>query len=1060
MIVKLGFGFHARLSVTFLTAAGVVAALCVMSWRVADGATDAAARVSHTQEVLAALALARVETIQVELSTQNYRLSGDPARLAERDAAIAAREVRLQRLKALTADNPQQQSSWRALRQVIDERLAISRRIEELRRTQGPEAANAYVLTAPLQATRQRSYAVFDAMEAEAKRLLALRTADQLQARSRMVWLGAASAVSLLLLLVATHALILRKLRDTEASRQALADTEERSSITLGSIGDAVIATDTAQLVTHMNAVAERLTGWPQAEAFGQPIEDVLRLRHARTGGPVPSPVEQVLTTGKGCEMHSDTVLVARDNTELPIADSAAPIRDRTGQMCGVVIVFRDEREAREARRSITEQNLRLEQRVAERTALLADRESHLRSVIDNVPALIAFVDAHQRYGFVNAHYQAAFAPGQADLAGRTVREVLGEARYAIAQPLIERALQGEPTTYDWEPFPGIWQVIQYAPKLGVSGQVEGYYVLGTDITERRKMEAALRASEAQLSRVLEGSGQGFWDWNLQTNTFQVSARWETMLGYQPGEMQVDVHEWSKLIHPDDLPKALRSIEQHMGGHAPHHEFELRARTKDGGWRWILTRGGVVQRDPDGKPLMMSGTHTDITRAKAHASELEHAAHYDVLTGLPNRRLLSDRLQQTILRADRHGWQSAVCVLDLDDFKQLNERHGREVGDRFLQALAGSIKAVLRGEDTLARLGGDEFVVLLSALGSAEDGAQVLDRILDTLRQPIQVGEHRLSTTASIGVSLYPADPVDPDTLLRHADQAMLLAKQGGKNRYQLFDPEIDRLAQHRLEQLQRLESALAQDEFTLFYQPKVDLVTGQVIGAEALIRWRHPERGLLAPGEFLPYLHGSDLERPLGEWVIGTALRQIEAWAAAGLEMPISVNVSAHHLMQPDFHDRLALTLGCCPGVKPSSLELEVLETAAIADMRQAVDTLHRCIALGVGFSLDDFGTGYSSLTYLRQLPVKTLKIDQSFVRDMLTDQDDLGIVQGVIQLAAAFHRRVIAEGVETMEHGAALRALGCHLVQGYGIARPMPAADLPGWCLGWARDGFWRRL
>lgn len=1058
--MKLGLGFHARLSAAFFAAVGVVALLCVMSWRVADGAATAASQVSHTREVLAALALARVETIQIELSTQNYRLTGDPARLGERDAAVAAREVRLARLKALTADNPRQQSSWLALRQVIDERLSIMRHIEVLRRTQGPEAANAYVLTAPLQATRLRSYALFQDMEAEETRLLALRTALQLEARSRMVLFGAMSAVSLLLLLGGTYALILRKLRETDASNQALAESEERISITLSSIGDAVIAADTALRVTHMNPVAERLTGWPLAQAHGRPVDDVLRLRNAITRGPVPSPVEQVLATGEGCEMHSDTVLVTRDGSELPIADSAAPIRDRTGQLCGVVIVFRDERAVREAQRSIREQNLLLERRVTERTALLANRESHLRSVIDNVPAMIAFVDADQRYGFVNARYQVTFAPGSSDLAGRTVSEVLGDARYAIARPLIERALRGEPATYDWEPFPSIWQVIHYAPKFGASGAVEGYYVLGTDITERRKMEAALRASEAQLSRVLEGSDQGYWDWNLQTGTFQVSARWETMLGYHPGEMQVDVTAWSKLIHPEDLPKALRAIEQHMSGHSSNHEFELRVRTKDGGWRWILTRGGIVQRDSDGKPLMMSGTHTDITLTKAHESELDHVAHYDLLTGLPNRRLLSDRLQQTILRADRRGWQSAVCVLDLDEFKQINDRHGREVGDLFLQGLAENIKAVLRGEDTLARLGGDEFVVLLSELRSAEDGAQVLDRILETIRQPIQVGEHRLSTSASIGVSLYPADPVDPDTLLRHADQAMLLAKQGGKNRYQLFDPEIDRLTQHRLEQLQRLEEALAHDEFTLFYQPKVDLVSGQVIGAEALIRWRHPGRGLLPPGEFLPSLYGSDLEQPLGEWVIEAALCQIEAWAAEGLDIPVSVNVSAHHLMCSDFCDRLALILGRHTGVRPSSLELEVLETAAIADMQQAVETMNQCMALGVGFSLDDFGTGYSSLTYLRKLPVQTLKIDQSFVRDMLTDQDDLSIVQGVIQLAAAFHRRVIAEGVETMEHGAALRSMGCHLVQGYGIARPMPAADLPGWCLKWLRDGVWCSL
>jgi len=703
------------------------------------------------------------------------------------------------------------------------------------------------------------------------------------------------------------------------------------------------------------------------------------------------------------------------------------------------------------------------------------------------------------------------------------------------------------------------------------------------DITERRRQDQALREREQQLARVLQGSDQGYWDWHLPSNTFLVSERWETMLGFEPGEMDVATHRWPDIVHPEDLTTAMASIERHLKGESDAHVVEIRCRTKQGSWRWILSRGSVVKRSDDGQPLIMAGTHTDITerkqselalreasvvfesshegimmvnpdglitkvnpafmritgyseaevsgqsprllasgqhgepfyqelwralqqhdfwrgeicnrrksgelyvaqetisvvrdpqgqvlhyigvfadisQLKAHEAELDRVAHYDLLTGLPNRRLLSDRMSQSIRRSQRSGHPSAVCVLDLDGFKGINDRHGHSVGDLLLVALSGRLQQVLRAEDTLARTGGDEFVLVLSEVGSTEECTLILDRLLQAVRLPcVLTPDLSLGVSASIGVSLYPADNADPDTLLRHADQAMYLAKQAGKNRYQLFDPESDRLAQAHRQGLEALEQALAQGEFVLHYQPKVDLDSGEVIGAEALIRWQHPERGLLPPGEFLPQLHGSALEPSLGEWVIASALDQLGQWQAQGLDMKVSVNISANHLLQPEFCDRLAQALTHHPEVSPAHLELEVLESAAIADMGQAVDILRNCRALGVRFSLDDFGTGYSSLTYLRQLPVDTLKIDQSFVRDMLTDADDLRIVQSVIQLAGVFHRQVIAEGVETLEHGALLRQMGCHCVQGYGIARPMPAQNLPGWCAGWLQAQAWQHL
>lgn len=708
--------------------------------------------------------------------------------------------------------------------------------------------------------------------------------------------------------------------------------------------------------------------------------------------------------------------------------------------------------------------------------------------------------------------------------------------------------------------------------------------IVGTmsDINDNKRIAAELLEREQRLERVMQGSDLGYWDWDLLTNTFQVSARWETMLGYEPGEMKVSPEHWADHVHPEDLVLARQSLERHRQGLTPTHELELRLRTKSGEWRWILTRGAIVARASDGTPLIMSGTHTDITdkktmelaqreaatvfsssyegimvvnpegyitrinpafsritgyteediygkstrilssgrhnasfyaemwnsvsnsdfwrgeiwnkrkngevypellsisslrdargniqhyigiftdisELKTHEAELERIAHYDPLTGAPNRRLLADRLSQAVNRANRTSKTVAVCYLDLDGFKSINDLYGHDGGDQLLINVTENLKHVLRADDTLARLGGDEFALLLSDLASADECALILDRILASVSQPIQLNEVTITISASIGVSLYPDDNVDADTLLRHADHAMYLAKEAGKNRYHLFDPESDRRAQQRRQILERLQIALTEEEFVLYYQPKVDLITGEVIGAEALIRWRHPERGILSPMEFLPHIYGSKLEKPLGEWVIKAALQQAYNWQLRGMSVCVSANISAHHLLDDGFCDYLQAALRLHPYFLASNFELEVLESAAIADMEQAVAILNRCRHMGIHFALDDFGTGYSSLTYLRKLPVDTLKIDQSFVRDMLNDIEDLDIVEGVIRLAGAFDRQVIAEGVETMEHGAKLLELGCRLAQGYGIARPMPADEFVDWSARWQAEGRWRDL
>jgi diguanylate cyclase (GGDEF)-like protein/PAS domain S-box-containing protein len=463
-------------------------------------------------------------------------------------------------------------------------------------------------------------------------------------------------------------------------------------------------------------------------------------------------------------------------------------------------------------------------------------------------------------------------------------------------------------------------------------------------------------------------------------------------------------------------------------------------------------------RDAQGVLQNYVSLFTDITPMKTHQQQLEYIAHYDLLTHLPNRVLLADRLQQAMVQSQRRHLSLAVAYLDLDGFKAVNDVHGHHVGDELLVTLSKRMKEALREGDTLARMGGDEFVVVLVDLAQPSDCEPVLQRLLHAASAPVaQVAGASLQVSASIGVALFPQDDADADLLLRHADQAMYLAKQAGKNRYHVFDVQADTAIKSQREGVDQIQRALTQNEFVLHYQPKVNMVTDEVVGAEALIRWQHPDRGLLAPGLFLPTIENHALAVDMGEWVIHTALAQMAVWHAQGLRVRVSVNIGARQLQQPDFVKRLGAQLACFPSVPSACLELEILETSALADIAEVSATLRACMDMGVQFALDDFGTGYSSLTYLRHLPASVLKIDQSFVRDMLVDPDDLAIVSGVIGLAANFGRQVIAEGVETRQHGLQLKAMGCEVAQGYGIARPMPAHALPGWVANRSAANAW---
>ena len=450
----------------------------------------------------------------------------------------------------------------------------------------------------------------------------------------------------------------------------------------------------------------------------------------------------------------------------------------------------------------------------------------------------------------------------------------------------------------------------------------------------------------------------------------------------------------------------------------------------------------------------------DVTERKRADEKLERIAHYDILTNLPNRVLLADRLSHAMVQCQRRNQSLAVVYMDLDGFKVVNDTYGHDLGDKLLVELSKRMKEALREGDTLARIGGDEFIAIMVDLESSVSSKPILERLLKTTFEPVTLNDTAVQVSLSIGVTLYPQDGADAEQLIRHADQAMYVAKQSGKNRYQLFDAAQDSAIKIQQQSIGEVRSALVKREFVLHYQPKVNMNAGEVIGVEALIRWQHPDRGLVPPLEFLPAIEGHDISIELGEWVIDTALTQISQWRTMGLDLAISVNISAYQLQQDNFVTRLATLLAAHPGVNPCYLELEVLETSALNDISRVSATMNECHDLGVRFALDDFGTGYSSLTHLRRLPAYLIKIDQTFVRDMLEDADDLAIIEGIVALAKSFQREVIAEGVETIEHGVALLQLGCELAQGYGIARPMPADDIPEWVRSWKVDDSWQTV
>jgi diguanylate cyclase (GGDEF)-like protein/PAS domain S-box-containing protein len=564
------------------------------------------------------------------------------------------------------------------------------------------------------------------------------------------------------------------------------------------------------------------------------------------------------------------------------------------------------------------------------------------------------------------------------------------------------------------------------------------------DITESRQAEAALRESEERWKLALESSGDGVWDWHIQAGTEFFSKRLLQMCGYGDDDLNSRPEEFDDRTHPDDLEQLRKARQDHFDGKTPSYQSERRILCKDGSWKWVLSRGTVISRDADGKPLRMIGTFTDMTSRREAEALIRQQAFYDALTGLPNRRMLRDRLEQEIKRSKRDTQQLGLLFIDLDHFKEVNDTLGHDRGDLLLVEAGRRLKACVRESDTVARMGGDEFTVILTELPGSTYLDGILQKILRALADVFQLGTEQVFVSASIGITLYPTDATDIEELFKNADQALYVAKGAGRNRFSFFTPALQEAAQTRVRLAGDLRTALAEQQFRVVYQPIVALATGAIHKAEALIRWHHPTRGLVSPAAFIPIAESSGLIVEIGEWVFQQAVRQLQSWRGTlAPDFQISVNKSPVQF----HHDRAGKAPWAAQlaahGLPGDSIVVEITEGLLLDTSGSVADTLLALRDAGIQVSLDDFGTGYSSLSYLQKFDIDFVKIDQSFVRHLIADSTDLALCKAIIVMAHALGMQVIAEGVETASQRDLLAAAGCDYAQGFFYARPLSAPD-----------------
>ena len=776
----------------------------------------------------------------------------------------------------------------------------------------------------------------------------------------------------------------------------------------LEALDDAAIITDGEGRIVWVSSRVRTLWGYSPAETRNKKLQFLVSfesndlLDDTDEGGTAPDRRERARS--RALEAYR------KDGTAFPVRVARLEIFE--GRERRQLILVRDASELHSARDRLR----RLEKALETAATGVAVADRNLRVLWAN-PALAGMHEVAR--DTVAGEPLARFLPG--DFAGRDFRELAAIGR---------QRREGDCQRSSGSTFP---VEVQFDLVLDEQGEPDGIVALVQEITDRKRTEAALRESEERYALAVRGANDGIWDWNLRHREIYFSHRWWQMLGLEPGELPAEQETWFGRVHPEDRPKLQEKLARHLAGESELFEDEHRIEHRDGSYRWMLARG-LALFDADDKPHRIAGSQTDITDRKVH----------DPLTGLPNRALFLDRLERARARARRAGRSLySVLFLDLDRFKVVNDSLGHPVGDLLLVAVAQRIETCLRSGDTVARLGGDEFAVLLEEISELDEATEVSSRIHAAFARPFVVGGHELFTTVSIGIALGSSETVDLANILRDADTAMYRAKVSGRGRSQVFTGEMrsEVMAQLRLEN--DLRRASERGEFEVYYQPILALKDDRITGFEALVRWNHPDRGLLEPIDFIAAAEETGIIVPVGMWVLKEACRQLRAWQEADPacgELDISVNLSPKLFAQAELVHEIRATLDRT-GLAPRHLKLEITEGVLVHNPQAASAMLKQLRTLGIGVCIDDFGTGYSSLSYLTTFSVDVLKIDRSFIHNLAASGDDHELVRNIVRMAAGLGLTVVAEGVETVDQRDQLVEMNCEFVQGFHFSRPVNA-------------------
>ena len=679
----------------------------------------------------------------------------------------------------------------------------------------------------------------------------------------------------------------------------------------------------------------------------------------------------------------------------------------------------------------------------------LAANEERFRALVADTHDCVAICAPDGAVRFATPPLEALLGVRAGGLQGRSLLELVHEDDRAALGEALARARaapgSGVALTARAQAGDGTWRRLESVLRdLTAQPGVDGLVVHCKDVTAREHVAEQLATSEQRLQTAINASRVSLWDFDVQRGRLHLSDQWARLLGDPEGEIDASAEAWLARTHPDERARVLQALELALKGVAPVYRIDHRVRCADGRWLWVESVGSVIERDANGRALRMAGTNIDITERKRAEERIEELAYRDVLTGLPNRLLLADRVAQAISQAEHHGDRVALLFIDIDQFKRINDSLGQHGGDRLLQAVAGRLAAGLREGDTLARYGGDEFIVALPAISDGAVASALAQQVLDTLAAPLAIGTQKLRIGASIGIALYPEDGRDAATLVHNADTAMSHAKAAGRGQIHFFQPDMTQRARRRLQLERDLHYALERGELAVAYQPLIDAGSGRIVGAEALMRWQHATVGEITPSEFIPIAEECGLIMPLGEWVLDRACMQARQWQREeNPRFSIAVNLSVQQARQADLPEVVERALARSQLTR-GTLELEITEGQLMQSDEATLATLER-LRRGAGALLvvDDFGTGYSSLGYLRRLPIDKLKIDRSFVHDLATRPEDRALVAGIVSIARALDLGVTVEGVETREQFDRVHALGCGTVQGFLVGRPMPATD-----------------